>query len=164
MANTGIFVFICTAVVFCIIGLIVPGPFYRFQTANERIISYGMDYLSVILSVSFFLFGQTCFERLLQATGRTNLAMIPQIVGATLNMRLDPIMVLGLFGCPKMEVRGAAIATVIGQLVATVIGLILNVRKNREINIDFKQIRPYKETIATIYRIGLPSIFMQAIG
>ncbi|MDO4983151.1 MAG: MATE family efflux transporter [Eubacteriales bacterium] len=164
VANTGIFVFICTAVVFCIIGLTVPEPFYRFQTSNEQIVSYGKDYLSVILSVSFFLFGQMCFERLLQSTGRTNLAMIPQIVGACLNMILDPIMVLGLFGCPKMEVKGAAIATVIGQFVATVIGLVLNIKKNKEINIDFRQVRPHKETILTIYRIGLPSIFMQAIS
>jgi len=88
-ANTGIFVYICTAIVFMIIGLTFPEQFYRLQTGNEQIIRYGADYLGVCLTLSVMLFGQMCFERLLQATGRTDLAMIPQIVGAVINMILE---------------------------------------------------------------------------
>jgi len=163
-ANTGIFIYLCTAVVFLLLGLTFPEFYYRLQTSNEQIISYGDDYLTVCLSLSVFLFGQMCFERLLQATGRTDLAMIPQIVGAVINMILDPIMVLGLAGFPRMEVKGAAIATVIGQSIATVVGFLLNRKKNHEIRIRFRQIRPHICTIRTIYKIGLPSIVMQAIG
>lgn len=163
-ANTGVFMFLVMAAVFLILGLVTPEAYYRFQTSNETIVRYGRDYLTVCLCLSIALFMQMCFERLLQATGRTDLAMIPQITGAVINMILDPIMVLGLFGFPRMEVKGAAVATVIGQSVATVIGLILNLKKNTEITLDPKLVRPHKNTILEIYKIGLPSIVMQAIG
>jgi len=163
-ANTGIFLFIMTSLVFLIIGLTFPEIYYRLQTANENIVRYGKDYLTVCLCLSFALFGQMCFERLLQATGRTDLAMIPQITGAVINMILDPIMVLGLLGFPRLEVLGAAIATVIGQTIALLIGLILNLKKNHEIKLDIKLIRPHGKTVGKIYEIGLPSIVMQAIG
>lgn len=163
-ANTGLFLFFCTSVVFLVLGLTFPEFYYRLQTSNERIVSYGRDYLTVCLSLSVFLFGQMCFERLLQSTGRTDLAMIPQIVGAGINMILDPIMVLGLLGFPRLEVKGAAIATVIGQCVASVVGFLLNRKKNPEIRIRLRQIRPHLHTIRMIYTIGLPSIVMQAIG
>ena len=163
-ANTGIFLYLMTALAFLLIGLAFPEAYYRLQTSNETIIRYGKDYLTVCLCISVSLFGQMCFERLLQATGRTDLAMIPQIVGAVINMILDPIMVLGLLGFPRMEVLGAAVATVIGQTVAAILGLILNLKKNPEIRLDFKLIRPHGKTVARIYDIGLPSIVMQAIG
>lgn len=163
-AGTGIFLFFVTALVFLAIGLTFPETFYRLQTSNETIVRYGRDYLTVCLCFSVCLFGQMCFERLLQSTGRTDLAMIPQLVGAAINMVLDPIMVLGLFGCPRMEVKGAAIATIFGQTVATVIGIVLNIKKNKEINLSLSAIRPHGATAKQIYEIGLPSIFMQAIG
>ena len=163
-ANTGIFLFLMMALVFLLLGLLAPEAYFRFQTGNETIIRYGRDYLSVCLCLSAALFMQMCFERLLQSTGRTDLAMIPQITGAVINMILDPVMVLGLFGFPRLEVKGAAVATVIGQTIAAVIGLILNLKKNREITLVPKLIRPHKRTILEIYEIGLPSIVMQAIG
>lgn len=164
VANTGIFLFFCAAVFFSLLGLTLPETYYRLQTGNEMIIRYGKDYLSVCMGICYLLFGQMCFERLLQSTGRTDLAMIPQITGALINMILDPIMTLGLFGCPRMEVKGAAIATLFGQGAACIIGLVLNIRKNKEITIDVKKIRPVKVYITEIYRVGLPSILMQAIG
>ncbi len=163
-ANTGIFLYIITAIVFMLIGILFGKTYYKLQTANEKIISYGSSYVAICLGLSFMLFGQLCFERLLQSTGRTDLAMIPQICGACFNMIFDPILIFGLFGFPRMEVAGAALATVCGQFIALVIGITLNVKKNKEIHLSFKMIRFHKETAKEIYRIGVPSIIMQAIG
>ena len=163
-ANVGIFLFICNGVLFALIGLTLAGPFFRFQTQNAQIVAYGEDYVRICLGLSICLFMQMCTERLLQSTGRTNLAMIPQIIGAVLNMILDPIMIFGLFGFPRLEVAGAAIATLCGQTVATVIGLVLNVKKNPDICLRVREVRPHKKTVADIYAIGIPSIIMQSIG
>ena len=163
-ANVGIFLFICNGILFALIGLTLAGPFFRFQTQNAQIVAYGEDYVRICLGLSICLFMQMCTERLLQSTGRTNLAMIPQIVGAVLNMILDPIMIFGLFGFPRLEVAGAAVATLCGQTVATVIGLLLNIRKNSEIRLSARAVHPHKRTIQEICTIGIPSIIMQSIG
>ena len=163
-ANTGIFLFLCNGVLFALIGLTLAGPFFRFQTQNAQIVAYGEDYVRICLGLSIFLFMQMCMERLLQSTGRTNLAMIPQIIGAVMNMVLDPIMIFGLFGFPRLEVAGAAVATLCGQCAGTVIGLVLNVKKNPEIRLRLRDVRPRKKTVAEIYAIGIPSILMQSIG
>lgn len=163
-ANTGIFLYIVTALVFMVLGIAFSRVYYKLQTENQAIIEYGTAYITVCLGCAFAVFGQMCGERLLQATGRTDLAMIPQVVGAVLNMILDPIMIFGLFGFPRLEVAGAAIATVCGQVVATVIGFALNIKKNREIHISLKLIRFHKSTAAEIYKVGIPSIIMQSIG
>ena len=162
-ANVGIFLFLCNGVLFALIGLTLAGPFFRFQTQNAQIIAYGTDYVRICLGLSICLFMQMCTERLLQSTGRTNLAMIPQIIGAVLNMILDPIMIFGLFGFPRLEVAGAAVATLCGQTVATVIGLVLNVKKNPDIHLRLREVCPHKRTVTDIYAIGIPSIIMQSI-
>ncbi len=107
---------------------------------------------------------QFCFERLLQSTGRTNLAMVTQLVGAVTNIILDPILIFGLFGLPRLEVAGAALATVIGQMFAAVLALIMNLKKNPEVHIRPKLIRFDPVIAGEIYRVGLPSIIMQSIG
>lgn len=163
-ANTGIFLFICSYVVFALIGAFLVKPFFLAQTDVEDIVAYGVDYSTICLSFSMGLFGQFCFERLLQSTGRTSLAMVTQLIGALTNIVLDPIMIFGLFGMPRMEVAGAAWATVIGQCLAAVVAIILNVKCNPEIHFIPRLIRFDKEIAAEIYRVGLPSIIMQSIG
>lgn len=163
-ANTGIFLFFCSYLVFALIGLFLVKPFFLAQTNVEEIVAYGVDYSTICLSVSMGLFGQFCFERLLQSTGRTDLAMVTQLIGAIINIILDPIMIFGLLGMPRMEVAGAAWATVIGQCVAAVVAIVLNVKKNPEIHFIPKLIRFDKEIVLEIYRVGLPSIIMQSIG
>ena len=164
IANTGIFLYIVTAVIFAAIGLLGANAYYRFQTDNEVIVRYGTAYVSIITGMAFALFAQMCSERLLQATGRTNLAMIPQITGALINMVLDPILIFGLLGFPRLEVAGAAVATVIGQCIAAVIGFILNVKKNPEIKIIGKLIRFDRKIAGGIYQVGVPSIVIQLGG
>ena len=163
-ANTGIFLALCEFAVFMAAGLTVAEPFFRFQTQNEQIIAYGSSYIMICLGCSLGIFMQMCTERLLQSTGRTDLAMIPQITGAVLNMILDPIMIFGLFGFPRLEVAGAAVATVTGQFVASIIGLTLNIKKNPEIHLRVREIRAHWATIREIFAVGLPSIIMQSIG
>lgn len=163
-ANTGIFLVLCSTLIFSTLGLSVSESYYRFQTTNPQIITYGKQYLSICVGFCLPFFGQVTGERLLQSTGRTDLAMIPQISGAVFNMIFDPILIFGLFGFPRLEVSGAAVATVCGQTLATFIAFLLNIRKNKEIHIRLSMIRFHRSTAFEIYRIGVPSILMQAIG
>lgn len=163
-ANVGIFLNIITALVFAIVGFFIAEPFFRFQTSNTAIVSYGTVYVRIVLGLSIALFMQFCTERLLQSTGQMKLSMITQIVGAVINLILDPILIFGLLGMPRMEVAGAALATVIGQAISAVVGVILNIKYNTEIHLHINEIKPDKAISAEIYKVGIPSIVMQSIG
>lgn len=149
---------------FLLIGLFATRGFYLSQTDDTQIVEFGVQYLSIVCSCSFGLFTQFVFERLLQSTGRTFYIMITQGTGALINIILDPIFIFGLFGMPKMGVAGAAVATVTGQTVAGVIALVVNFKKNEDIHIRFKGFRLEREIVGQIYKIGVPSMIMQAIG
>ena len=163
-AGTGLFLTLCTAAVFMLLGLTLAEPFFRMQTENEQIIAYGRDYVMICIGISAGIFLQIYGERLLQATGRTNLSMISQIAGAVCNIVLDPILIFGLLGFPRLEVAGAAIATVVGQFIGAILGLVLNHTKNPEVQMRVRDIRPHRATVADIYAVGVPSIIMQSIG
>ena len=163
-AVNGIFLALLSYLLFLVIGLTVVTPFYHSQTEDAEIIAYGQQYLTIVLTFSFGIFGQFIFERLLISTGRTMLTMITQGTGAIINLILDPILIFGLLGMPKLGIRGAAIATVIGQIVAGTLACIMNFKKNSEIHIRIKGFRPDAALIGQIYRIGVPSIIMQSIG
>ena len=124
-ANTGIFLALCNFALFALIGIFFSRTFFELQAGGEQvIIDYGVDYASICLGCSIGIFSQFCFERLLQSTGRTFLAMCTQLTGALINIVLDPILIFGWFGLPRMEVAGAAIATVAGQIVAAAAALV----------------------------------------
>lgn len=163
-AGNGIFLSGINYLVFLLVGILVTTPFYLSQTKDAQILSYGQQYLTIICCCSFGMYGQFIFERLLQSTGRTFYTMITQSIGAIINIILDPIFIFGYFGVPKMGVAGAAIATVIGQIVAGTIALVINIKKNDEIQLRLKGFRPDGKIIARIYEVGIPSIIMQAIG
>ena len=164
VAVNGIFLSVVSFIIFCILGFTVVKPFYMSQTESAQIVSYGTDYLTIVLCVSIGIFLQTMFERLLTSTGRTLLTMATQGTGAIINIILDPILIFGFFGLPALGVKGAAIATVIGQICAAIFAIILNLTKNTEIKINFKGFVPDAKIIGSIYVIGLPSIIMQSIG
>ena len=163
-ARNGIFLGIISCIVFALFGIFGAHTFFAVQTGDAQIVRYGTQYLTVICTLSVGVFMQVTFERLLQSTGKTIYNMITQGTGAIINIILDPIMIFGLFGFPRLEVAGAAIATVTGQVIAVSMSLFFNIRKNREINISMKGFRPHKRTIASIYKVGIPSIIMQSIG
>jgi len=164
MAMHGVLLAVVNSIIFLIVGLFLVKPFYLSQTNNETIINYGIEYLTIVCTFSFGLFSQFLFERLLQSTGKTIYTMITQATGAIINIILDPILIFGMFGLPKMGVAGAAIATVIGQVVAGVLGFIINQKVNKEIRLQLRGFRPSKNVIIQIYKIGIPSIIMQSIG
>lgn len=163
-AENGLFLALVSYFVFMLIGIFAVGPFYRSQTTDPEIIKMGTDYLTICLVTSFGIFGQTMFERLLTSTGRTFLTMITQGTGAIINIILDPIFIFGLCGMPKMGVKGAAVATVVGQVIAGIFAWYMNKTRNPDIQISFKGFKPDLAMIKEIYVIGIPSIIMQCIG
>lgn len=164
-ANTGIFLILCSYIVFAVIGIFFAGAFISLQTPVPEIREMGTTYLRIVCILSFGIFFQMTFERLLQSTGRTIYSMISQMTGAVVNLIFDPIMIFGLLGFPKLGVAGAAYATVLGQIVAAVIGLVLNVKKNEDIHLSVKEVfHPEKRTARQIYAVGIPSILMISIG
>lgn len=165
-AMNGIFLAVMSYIVFVIVGIVGVRPFYASQVkdADPEILTLGVQYLTIVCVCSFGLYAQLIFEKLLQSTGKTLYSMITQAVGAVTNIILDPILIFGLLGMPKLGVAGAAIATVIGQIVGGVLGLIFNIKVNKEITLSVKGFKPDLRTIGNIYKVGVPSIIMQAIG
>jgi putative MATE family efflux protein len=160
----GVFLGWISCVVFMFVGLFLVGPFFRSQTNIEEIIKYGGDYLFVVCVFSFGVFNQIMMERLLISTGKTFYSMISQSAGAIINIILDPIMIFGLFGFPRMEAAGAAIATVIGQTVGAMIAFYFNLKINREISFKIEGFKPSFRIIHRIYSVALPSILMSSVG
>lgn len=163
-AVNAVFLMLLNFIVFFLVGIFVVEPFYLAQTTDTEIVSYGIQYLRIVCMLSFGIYFQFVFERLLQSTGNTFYTMITQLVGAIINIILDPILIFGLCGMPKMGVAGAAIATVIGQIVAAITAAVINFKKNHEVKLNFKGFRPSMTIIKQIYAVGIPSIIMQSIG
>ncbi len=163
-AMNGIFLTVIHYLIFLVVGVFFSEALIRSQGGEGLSLTYGTQYLSIVCIASFGIFAQALFERQLQSTGRTMLSMASQITGALINIVLDPILIFGYLGFPKMGVAGAAIATVIGQIVAGILAFIFNIRKNKEIHLSFKGFRPDFHVIKRIYIVGFPSIVMQAIG
>ncbi len=166
VAANGIFIYVLSYLVIAVLGFTVVRPFYNMQVGagQENIMEFGVTYLSIAMIFSFGLFGQFIFERILQATGRTVFTMISQMTGAVINIIMDPILIFGLLGFPKLGIAGAAIATVMGQIIAAIIACVYNLKKNTDVTISFKGFRPNGRIIKDIYIIGIPSIVMQSIG
>ena len=163
-AANAIFLTVCSYVVFAIAGLLFSRQFFLAQTDVAEIVDGGTTYLTICMVFSFGSFFQITTERLLQATGKTFYTMITQGTGAIINIIFDPILIFGLLGFPKMGIAGAAIATVFGQIVAAIMGIVINIKKNKEIHISLKGFRPNGTIIKNIYLVGVPSIIMAAIG
>ena len=164
IAVNGIFIELMSYLAFALIGIFVSRPFFVSQTPIREVQEYGTAYLTICCTAGIGIFMQTTFERLLQSTGKTMHAMITQGVGAIINLIMDPILIFGAFGLPAMGVAGAAAATVLGQMVAAVLAVLFNLKWNKELHISFKGFKPDVKLIANIYKVGIPSIVMQAIG
>ena len=163
-AVNGLFLAFVSFLFFALFGIFGARFFFESQTDKPVIIEYGIQYLQIVCIFSFGLFGEMMFERILQSTGQTFYCMITQGTGAIINIILDPILIFGLLGVPAMGIRGAAAATVFGQIVAMVLAAMLNHAKNKDVRISFKGFSPHKRTISIIYQVGVPSIIMQSIS
>lgn len=164
VAKTGLLLAGFSWVLFTLIGIFLVKPFIASQTTSQAVIDYGTEYLTLCSVLSFGLFFQMTLERLLQSTGKTLFTMITQATGAVINIILDPVFIFGYFGMPEMGIAGAAVATVIGQTVAATIGIIFNLKINRELDFSFKSFRIDWGIIRRIYAVGIPSIVMMAIS
>ena len=163
-AENGLFLALCSYLVFLVLGLTVVRPYFYAQTADADIAEQGIRYLTICCVLSLGMFMQVMNEKLLAATSRTTLSMISQLVGAIVNIILDPIFIFGYCGEALSGTTGAALATVIGQFCGAGVSFYLNLRKNPDIRLDFKGFRPSAEAIKRIYVVGLPSIAMQCVG
>lgn len=164
VCNNGLILAVIGALAFAVFALVFGRMFFEVQTSDAQIISYGADYLMIVCGLSIGSFLEITFERILQATGRTVYTMYTQGIGAIINIIFDPIFIFGLFGFPKMGVAGAALATVMGQIIAACVGYYLAKHKNPEIEINLKKYPLRAHTVRMIYNIGIPSIIMQSIG
>lgn len=163
-AENGLFLAVLSYGAFCLFGLFGARIFFKSQTSNPAIIELGTQYLSICCIFSFGIFLEMMNERILQSTGRTIYSMITQGSGAIINIIMDPILIFGLLGMPKMGIQGAAAATVFGQIVAMLLSFYFNTRKNPDVQMNFRQFKPKGSIIRTIYQVGVPSIIMQSIS
>ena len=163
-AGNGLFLELCAALLFVFIGLVLGPAFVRSQTSSAIVADHGITYVRICIGAGAFCFISIFYERMLQATGKTHLAMIGQLVGALINIVFDPILIFGLLGFPRLGVAGAAIATVFGQFCGAMVALAIHQKKNREIRITLSGLRPRSFTVRTILSVGIPSIIMGSIG
>ena len=152
------------SVILMALFLIFKCPLLYLFGASAHTISYSSAYITVYLIGTVFVELAVGLNTFISCQGHARTAMMSVLIGAIANIVLDPILIFGLFGFPRMEVAGAAVATVTGQIVAAVAAIILNQKKNHEVKINMKGFRPSVEVIAQIYEIGIPSIVMQAIS
>ena len=162
-AMNGVFLSVVTWLVFAVAGTLISSSYLKSQTDNSSVIHLGEQYLEIILILGFGQFIGGMFDRLLQSTGRTFLSMISQLIGAVFNIIFDPILIFGLGPFPKLGIRGAALATVLGQILGCLVSFILNISKNHDIQFKFSNILPNKKIIAQIYRVAVPAILMSSI-
>ncbi|MCR5215919.1 MAG: MATE family efflux transporter [Lachnospiraceae bacterium] len=163
-AMHGIVLMILSYGISLFIGVFLAKACIAGQGATGRTLAYGTTYLRIVCCLSLAVFMEIMFERLLQSTGRSVLAMVAQMVGAIINVIMDPILIFGLFGAPKLGVAGAAYATVFGQIVATILGIYFNVKKNPDIQLHFKEFSWDWNVVKNIYVVGAPAIILQGAG
>ncbi|WP_243111075.1 MATE family efflux transporter [Acutalibacter sp. 1XD8-33] len=160
----GILLGIATSLVFAVYGAFFTTPFFRMFESDPEIVHMGDQYISICCVLSFGSFVVVMIEKILQATGNMLWPMIFQLVGALINIVLDPVFIFGWFGLPAMGVVGAAAATVAGQILSMVFSVVVICVRPHEIQISFKGFRFDWQTVKNIYAVGLPAIMMQAIG
>lgn len=163
-ASHGVVLAVLSWLIFLVFGLVGSRGFYEMFESNPEIVSMGADYLQIVCVFGIGVFIQCCFEKILQSTGNMMWPMIMQLVGAVLNIVLDPILIFGYLGFPAMGIVGAAVATVAAQIIAAIVTVIIMVTQDHEVSIKLKGFRFEKETLKNIYAVGIPTIIMNAIG
>ena len=162
-AMNAVFLAACNFIVFFIAGIVLVHPYLASQGVDAGIVTYGEAYLDIVLRMSFALFFGITFDRLLQSTGLTLYTMYSQLSGAIFNVIFDPLLIFGIGPFPKMGIRGAALATVLGQILGLCVSVFFNVTKNREIQFKLKNLLPELRIVAEIYKVGVPSILLSSI-
>lgn len=152
------------AIFFVLFGLVAIKPFFRMFTDSPEIISLACDYSYIVVLGAFAQLFHIMVEKLLQSTGRMLAPMLLQTIGAIANIILDPILIFGLLGAPRMGVRGAAIATLMGQILSMTLSLLVFFLRDQDLRMDLKKFRPDLRAVAQIYAVGVPTMLMNALG
>lgn len=163
VAGNAVFLGIIIYVIFLIFGLTGAEAYVRTQTSNGQVIDMATEYLRICCVLSFGIVFYSLYEKIIQATGRSLYSTIAQVSGAVTNMVLDPILIYGMFGCPKFGVAGAAYATVLGQFVSFGLDLFFHIKYDKEIKNGLHYVKPDLDIIKKIYSIGIPAIIAQAL-
>lgn len=163
-AANGLFLELLFMLTFLLIGLFSTVPFLLAQTRDPEILRNGTVYMKIICCCSLGIFTEITFERILMSTGNTLLSMTSQLSGALFNILMDPILIFGLFGAPRLGMAGAAVATVLGQHLAAAVAVFLNHKYNPEVHLTLRSFLPDPGIIRSICSVGIPSVIMQAIG
>ena len=163
-AGNGFLLVMIATIGFMLFGVFGSRPYFQMQSSVTETVEGGTQYLAICTIFSFGLFVQVMGERLLQATGRSFYSMIVQLVGAVVNILLDPVFIFGYFGIPAMGVAGAAVATVLAQWIAAALALIINHKCNHEVHLHPKYLKPNMSVIRPILAVGIPSVVMMGIG
>lgn len=164
IATTGLILAAASSVVFLLLGIFCAKTFVSLFTSDPEISVYCEQYLSICMIFCTGTFIETMCQRFLLAVGSTVLSMVSLVAGAVTNIILDPIMIFGLLGFPALGIRGAAIATVIGQWVGAVTAFLIHMKKNPEIKVTFRGYRFQGRIAGEIYKVGLPTAVTQALG
>lgn len=162
-AGNAMLLYACYFGLACLFGLFAVPAYLRGQTSDPKVLAFGTTYLQIITCCSFAMMCEKCFEKLLQATGKTAYSMFGQLTGSVLNMILDPFFIFGWCGLPALGVKGAAIATIIGQCCAVIVSANLHFRRNKEVRIRLQDLRPDFEILGRILKIGAPAILIQSL-
>ena len=163
-ATTGLVLTVLTSLIFIILGIVGVEFFVGLFTDDAETAGMCVIYLRICMIFCTGTFLETLAQRLLQAVGNTFLSMVSLVAGAGTNIILDPILIFGLLGFPAMGIRGAAIATVIGQWVGAIVALLLNLYKNKDVHFVFRGYKLDTKMAAQIYKVGVPTMVMQAMG
>jgi putative MATE family efflux protein len=165
-AGNGIFLALIASAIFVLFGLFGTRPYYEMQGASKEVVESGIAYTTICCTLTMGIYFEVLFERMLQATGRTMHTMVTQGAGALTNIVLDPVFIFGVdtLGIPAMGAAGAAVATVLGQLVAAGLALIFNLKLNPDVHLDLKNILPKSDAIRPILTVGVPSMIMNSVS
>lgn len=163
-AANGIFISIISWLVFLLVGIFLTVPFFKLFNPTPGVMKYGVDYTSIILIFSVGVMVEIAIEKVLQATGNMIFPMIFQLIGAVSNIVLDPLFIFGIGPFPRMEVAGAAVATVIGQILAMLFAIYIFFFKKHAVQVHVRNFKPSLKIIKNIYAVGFPSIIMQSIS
>ena len=163
VAGNSLFLGVIIYVICLLFGIFGVKAYISSQTVDAEVLAMGISYLRICCVISFGIIFFSLFEKLLQATGRSLYSTIGQVVGAVVNIVLDPIMIYGIGPVPEMGVKGAAYATVIGQVASAVLLFIFHIKLNKAFGHGIKYMKPELAIIKEIYAIGLPAIIAQAL-
>lgn len=163
-AFNGLFIIAIVFILLLFVGFTLIPTYMNALSSNQAVINYGIDYLRIVVIGSFGVLFAITFERLLQSTGKTNLVMFSQGTGAIINIIFDPLLINGFWFIPAMGIKGAAIATILGQYISMTISLILNIKFNKDIKLNKETVKIDSKIIKIILMVGIPSAVMAAIG